>query len=284
MDLVLIPLDGGHPHVIAGTVAQDSFVVWNVRAGRQAGTLTASDLRPALSYRWTPDGRITPDVPFPTTSGYTGRPTSPGGFSYWQDGTFQTFWGDQGNNPGFQQPPLAEQFQSTLTEWSPDGQFLAMNYGQSAFVYARTKLDPKLCPQANLPPGCTLTLVPLPDPAFAAVLTAMRQPFVFHSGNETYYQWDQAGVAWGPDGQTLATILPVDQFENQHRTPGKSTAITLLSTKTGQPLKQIRYTCPTYTSLSTFAGCGNLTTGWSPTGAQLALLDPGADRLTLWKA
>lgn len=106
-------------------------------------------------------------------------------------------------------------------------------------------------------------VLPLPDAAFETVLRAVQQSEAVG-----------ASVSWSPDGRTLATVLPTDQFP-LGGSQGKATFVTLLDTVTGQPIRQFRYMCPTFVSYTQFTGCRGDTSFWSPTGAQIALLIRG---------
>jgi hypothetical protein len=127
-------------------------------------------------------------------------------------------------------------------------------------------------------------LAALPDAAFATVLhdvQAVPSTVAVAQNGDGHVS---APVAWSPNGQILATILPRDQFVFSALSIGKHSAITLLSVATGQPIKQLPYTCPTSTSQPDFSGCrSDGLPVWSPSGAQIAWLDLGAARLMIWK-
>lgn len=289
--LLVFPLNGDAPRLSAPiTPSQVAPVLWNVPA--VSGSTISAALPPALAYEWTAQGGIVPTQAFPqsvssggaSSSAFTGRPTPPNGFSFWQGGQITPIWpaDPTGGLPDKSRPPAAEQFMSSPILWSPDGQWLSFAPQLQSVVALQAPptppalADPLLCQALVLPTSCRPAVVPLPDAATAEVLRAVQRPVPFTlPDGTTLADYRSAALAWSPKGKLLATVLPPDQFSGV--TTLDRTTVTVFNTTTAGALARLRYSCPLGGS-----GCSTRALSWSPGGQQLAALDSSADLAVLW--
>lgn len=219
--------------------------VWNVAAGTQAASV-AIPLPAAPAYRWSADGQITP--------------AAGGSLSYWQPG-FIAAVPVNGDNA------LAANYYyyaNETTRWSPDSHYvvaglMTMNLaGKSA--NAPATIAPKMCREERWPQPCNDQPIPQSDAAFRVALAAVNQ-----AAHMLYP--DTALVAWRPNGGELATVLPGNDVNREHR----AITITLFETATGRALGAVSV------PIAATQGDTGMTVwpyvSWSPTGQQLAVVD-----------
>lgn len=251
-------------------------LVWNLHT-MSVGPTIYENLPPALTYRWTADGRIVADQPLPTDlSAPTGRAASGGSFSLWQDGQIVPETLSYGGwNPTSQQP-TAQFFTSSPALWSPDGQYVVFGIHLGGAVgVAQVMGGPPACASVGQTHGCLPIPMPLPDQAFETVIAAAWQgeTRTQSDGTPSPPNWPSVPVQWSPNGAMLLTILP----GNEEHDNATGASLTVFSVATGQPVKMFRVG-----DGQPGATCGmNELVGWSPTGTQLAMGLCGANTLTI---
>jgi hypothetical protein len=116
-----------------------------------------------------------------------------------------------------------------------------------------------------LPETCEKQRMASPDRAFEAVYQQARAEIRLPSHPELAQPKFPVPVAWRPDGKVLATLLPLDGFQGE----GSSLRVTLSASRPANVTDNDDSIGPTY---------------WSPAGAQLAIVDAGSNRVTIWGA
>jgi hypothetical protein len=269
---------------------------WDLRAG----TSSVVQVLPALSYRWSADGVLAPEVglpatpdalPPPATSGPVGRPIGGAHFSVWQTGNAS--YDSQCTAPV---TPYAPQLCCPITAfytasffvpaaWSPDGRYLIQGLGSGIGAYG--KITTTLAPPSHpLPAGCaasvtaqqasTLAQLPVHDVALKLILESLVPQVNGPLGPQQQPPAGPTGAnfAWSPDGQRLA-VMEQSEFGQQP----------------GEPALRL-YNCATGTLQAKFTGHQLLVLGhaplnalydtnnvniqsfsWSPDGQRLLLLD-----------
>lgn len=261
--------------------------VWNLHT-LSAGPAIDSSLASALTYRWTADGHIVPDRPFPAdASGATDRTTSTGDFTFWQAGYLAAWSIIDGHytnihtTPNGVVKPTGVFFSALPVLWSPDGQYVVSGISISGPVAFSTPPASTLtCPSPRQDIPCPSQSLPQPDPAFAAVVKATLNgeqfTFTTQSGNQaTGSNWPQVSVAWSPNGKYLLTILP----GNEERDGAKKMTATVFDTTTGDPIKQFQQDIPPGK-----AACYGGAPVWSPDGARIVIFQCSSDSIVLWDA
>lgn len=290
--LALIPVSGGQAQTITTTrpasAAQEETSqapTWNIPMKQSTGMLPVP-LPIALNYGWTADGRLEAGQSFPPSgvNTLTGRPVGPHLVSFWSDGTLRPVFPrtSPGGPPDQTQPPVAVEFTSEpMAVWSPDGSEVTFATF-SGLLAGDQPLTQALCAQIYPPIGvaCPDAVIPAPDAVIAQLAKQARAPLVEAASNGSRYTvYPDLLITWNPLGTAVATILPADQFNSgTGRTSAGSqkTQATLLGTD-GTHLGTRTYACGGST-------CTTDQLAWSPSGAQLALLDKGRHVITLWSA
>ena len=292
-ELLLLPAAGGQAQTLLGTpnvsVFDNIAPIWNLRMKRLVGLLPVP-LPAALTYAWSADGRLVAAQPFPsgTTGAYTGRPSGANTVSFWQDGALQLVYpkmkGQPVSIPDISQAPVATQYTAgPMAVWSPDGASVTFATFSGLLAGAQP-ITKQTCATAvtisSSPlPACPAAVVPPPDAAMARIVAAAQTPLRLStdSGN-TYTNIFGSPAAWSPHGSVVATLLPTDQFVNEGLTASHSRTafVTLLTATSAQRVGRLGYTCGGPQPCTTDALV------WSPTGAQLALIDVSSGVITLW--
>lgn len=295
--LAIIPAQGGAIQVLHATLkgaySPSNLLalepVWNLKAQKSVNK-TPLPLPAALSYQWTADGSLGEAQPFPTSeaSGNTGRGGANGTIPFWQDGILEPLFpkGKTGSGDIFVQPLAIEFLSAPTAIWSPDGVELTFATFSGLLAGAQP-LTAQTCANATLPsspslePLCPGPAITPPNAAVVNLVSAMLHPMrVPLSDGTTYTTYLGVSLAWSPHGGALATIEPSNQFVNNGADNGltvsgkRATTVTLLAT-TGQTVGQRSYTCQA-------SACFTPLLAWSPTGAQLALVDTANGVTTLW--
>lgn len=287
--LVLLPIQGGQAQTITGTPAPSTVStqnsqapIWNVRTKRLTG-MEPVPVPVALNYGWTEDGKLVGRQSFPSPGAVTvsGRPTGAGVVSFWEDGTLRPVFAlSPSGFPDETKPPVAVEFSTgPRAVWSPDGSLVTFAMF-SGLLAGDQPLTSALCTHLYLyapTPACPDAVIAPADPAVAALVTQAHAAVIgTTSGGERYALYPGLFVAWNPQGTAVATVLPSDQFLSSGLTPAGSqkTQVTLLGTD-GSHSGARTYTCHG-------AACSTDALAWSPSGAQLALMDSSGPSITLW--
>jgi len=218
---------------------------------------------------------VTPDQPAvyaSATPNYTGSPTS-GELSRWRSGTIDyTF--DFAN--GVSSPPHAWYLNARLTAWASQN-LLVVGFPVPSLLPGGTVVASE-CATLGLAAMCANPPLALPDRAFEAVYQQARAGNkITIPPNPEFTDYTAVPVAWRPDGKALATLLPPDGFYG-----GKSNLqVTLYDTATGQVIKML--SAPRLANV-TDNDDSIAPTYWSPAGTQLAFVDAGSNRVTIWGA
>lgn len=294
--LLVIPIGHGAPRVLLDTTdTQLVRPIWNIKTGHLVAVQTKA-LPQALTYTWSADGAIHPQIPPPPagSTAYTGSPVMRAGdtsFSRWQQGLIAPVL-----RSGYTSAPFAWFHSDAGAFWSPDGQFVAPNYLLATRVPDPAGASPAaLLPQdstcdefaavgggeasdlSSMTTYCGQPALPYPDAAYAAVVAAARAGFRQQDGSgRSVVAWSPVAVAWRPDGRVLAAMLPADSFATQP----SSLRVTLYDTATGKVLATLAQTVMQPSS-QTNAPCY---LSWSPSGQQLALVNNGDSQVIVWGA
>ncbi|WIG59365.1 MAG: hypothetical protein OJF49_002112 [Ktedonobacterales bacterium] len=267
-DLILLPINGRAPQLLTGPQVAEflaTSLVWDVRNGTAAVTFPA---QPAVAYSWTSDGHI--------LAGATTEPGN-GSFSFWQPGVLIPEWAPESNDSV--SPPDALLYGSVITKWSPDEQYLTAPLWVSAAlppVRGNTlrPISTTYCTVWNMPTTCTRRIETFPDRALMAVAQASMADYASEGMNSLPMR-EAVSLAWRPDGQILAAILPKDSFDSGN----PSVRISFFNAFTGGALTTLSLNrlYPQYSRQSLQSALA-----WSPTGQQLALVDYGDNQVTIW--
>lgn len=271
------------PRVIFGppvNIYRDSQAqVWDLSTPA-AGPVIAPGLAPALSYRWTADGRIVADQPFPAAATATTRGTSrDGSFTFWQPGILSPASVQDGRLTANYSRPTAVFFSSQAPVWSPDGRYVTFGlYIGGPVAYSTPSMAALPCsgPFSPVSIVCPIHPLPAPDRAFTTVVRAVQQGETVSSPDGSVRtSWHDVSLSWRADGKYLTTILPGDE-----EYAGKATTtVTFFDTTTGSPIKQVNVA-------GRIAGADRgsgpaVPVLWSPTGTEIALLQPSADAIAV---
>jgi hypothetical protein len=248
-------------------------VVWDIQAGKALSS--ARTLPSALTYRVGADGQVTPDQPAiytGATPNYTGSPTS-GQLSRWRSGAIShTF--DTTADPS--SPPHTWYLDARLTTWA--GQhLLAVGFPVPSLLPGGTVIASQ-CAALGLTAMCANPPLAPPDRAFEAVYQQARAGNkITIPPNPELHDYPAVPVTWRPNSKVLATLLSPDGFYG-----GKSSLrVTLYDTATGQVIKTL--SAPLLANV-TDNDDSIAPTYWSPAGTQLAFVDAGSNRVTIWGA
>jgi hypothetical protein len=279
--LLWVPIDGSAPHLqtspLQGSSCQ-SFI-WDVQVGRIVDALPCA-LPPALSYRWAAAGHLAQDRPLPP-SGVPSAVARPGSSP---DAPAIILWGpgwleavNALDDNGFPDPtaaPVAFDYRSRTSAWSPDGRYLALGVSMAALLLPPSGPVPVLgdpyCRTYSGRNVCHATAVAAPDAGFAyALATAQRDQF--------------AELAWRPDGKVLAALFTGDQ---PAATAGdvKPVRITLLDALSGTQVRSL--TAEPGTGSQALSGgvgvSGEPPLAWSPDGTRLAFFANDLGAVYIW--
>ena len=269
---LLLPLSSGEERIFSSSAPSTGGVVWDAQTGKALSS--ARTLPPALTYRVGSDGLVTSDQPAVSagaTPTYTGSPTS-GELSRWRSGvlsyTFNT-------TPEDYLRPHAWYLKARLTAWASQN-LLAVGFPAPSLLPGGTVIASE-CATLGLAAMCANPPLALPDRAFEAAYQQARAEIRLPSHPELEQPNFPVPVAWRPDGKVLATLLQQDGFYSE----GSSLRVTLYDTASGQVIK-------TLTALRTANITANddsiAPTYGSPAGTQLAFVDAGSNRVTIWGA
>ncbi len=289
--LLIVPLSGGTSRLFQGpAIGTNSQVVWNMRTG-QAASVTSVWLPPALTYRWTADGRIIAAQPFPasSTAGATGGTSMSADRSiipYWQSGIIMPLLPiDSTGAIAESSPPVANSYTSGISSWSPDGRYFTSSLllaGLFPLPHSTPSLDARDCILQALGPSCP-PFLPYPNTALAHVDALTQAGTTTHPDpNDPSFSrqiWSPSAVAWRPDGAVLAALLPGDQANGgmAHVSLFDASNAKLIRSLVAQPPNE---GSSTLTPLVVY----DPPLFWSPSGQQLAFVDFGAGRITIWGA
>jgi hypothetical protein len=164
-------------------------------------------------------------------------------------------------------------FATSTTLWSADGRYVVPGLALGRAVFpARAEDLAKITAEAcvtyygHSPCATPLAPVPYPDAAIRQIAGRVAaQPLLDGA---------VAPVSWRPDRQLVATVLPGDGSAPEMH-------VSLLETSTGEPAGQLNVRLQPQENDFT-GGVGSLR--WSPTGQQLALMDPLGVQITIWGA
>ncbi len=286
-DLLLFPIQGGQIQTIEGTPLAstnrqgqaDVAPIWNIKT-KQLVSVLPVPAPAALTYTWSADGRLIADQPFPSASAgaYSGRPTSAHTISFWQDGALvPVFWKDAEGFSDQSKPAVAVEFTTgPRALWSPDGSEVTFATFDALLAGSLT-VTATLCAQlvqATLAPACSGAdvVVSPPDAAVANLAKQVLHPTLISNGQGDMVPfYNNPPLSWSPQGTVLATVLPSD---NPSLTHSRKIPVTLLDVA-GQHSGALSYACGG-------SACGVDGLAWSPSGAQLALVDSSGGDITLW--
>ncbi len=271
--LLLLPLDGGDARILSSSADGLSGIVWDTQAGKTL--FSARTLPPALTWRIDADGQVTPDQPAVyagATPSYTGSPTN-NQLSRWRTGVISPIL-DIAADP--LSPPRAWYLNARLTAWVGQN-LLAFGFPVPSLLPSSTVIatDCAVFGQETL---CATSPLTPPDRAFEAVYQQARAGNkITIPPNPEFHDYPAVPVAWRPDGKVLATLLPSDGFYG-----GKSSLqVTLYDTATGKVIKTL--SAPRLANVNENDE-SIAPTYWSPAGTQLAFVDTGSNRVTIWGA
>jgi WD40 repeat protein len=163
-----------------------------------------------------------------------------------------------------------------LTAWASQN-LLAVGFPVPSLLPGGTVIASE-CAALGLAAMCANPPLALPDRAFEAVYQQARAGNkITIPPNPEFHDYPAVSVAWRPDGKALATLLPPDGFYS-----GKSSLqVTLYDTATGKVIETL--SAPRLANVND--NDDSITpTYWSPAGTQLAFVDTGSTRVTIWGA
>lgn len=275
--VLLLPATGGQSRLLTGplvidpkTYEQTDLDVWDAHASADPQAV-ALPLPMAATYSWTADGGIAPA----STSGDPVTSAERNLFSPWQNGILRPLflYDDAGQPAG---APL-EIFQALDSYWSSDSHYVSFSM---SFV-ARVAADPaaisasqtQMClARYQVQSICEAPIAAPLDTAFASILAKSVSVGADDAAAGTA-KTPIVPLAWRPDGQFIATILPGNGTVFGNHT----IAISLYPSDAQHPSATL--TLPRKIT-SDVQGVTPL--AWSPTGQQLAAADPLGNTVVIW--
>jgi hypothetical protein len=275
--LLRVPVTNAHAQLEVDTAARYSFygMIWHL-SGKPSATALGQPVTPALTYTWQ-SGAIEPGKPFsPGLAAYSGVAVQAPGFSFWSAGTITPVL-DPKEPFSPTKPPFALIYDSLLSQASPDGRYMASGLSLGARLQVPAGVgspyNRALCITLQTESSCLAPVIPYADKALQAVAASVEaqaaQP-------DDVLNWNSASVAWRPDGQFLAALLPADGFD----AVGSAARVTVYSATSG--IVVAHFVAPRAFSNVGFSELGFAPVRWSPSGQQLALVDNGSSAITIW--
>lgn len=255
--LVFLPAGGADGEKLSG-FNQSPYDVWDLQSHKQIqGDNNAQVF--ALAYHWSSQGTLMPvdDAP---TSGPVGNPAGGQQFTIWQPGSVY-----------LDREKQALDFSASCMVWSPDGRYLAPNFGFGG------ELTQSASGIVRLDDGAYQ--LPYRDKALLIAASQLKSP----SNPDASVM----PVSWRSDGRLLAAIAPNPLIDlilkngDASVIPSATEHIAIYDSATGE--KRLTLAAkPLANRLQLATVQYHPLLRWSSSGQRLFLLDTSFDSLTIW--
>ncbi len=255
--LVFLPTGGADGEKLSG-FNQSPYDIWDIQTRKQIqGDNTAQVF--ALAYHWSAQGTLTP-VEDAATSGPIGNPAAGQRFTIWQPGSIY-----------LDREKQAFDFSASCMVWSPDGRYLAPNFG---FGGELTQSASGIVRQDD-----GAYQLPYRDKALLIATSQLKSP----SNPDA----QMMPVSWRSDGRLLAAMEPNPLIDlilkngDGSVIPDAKEQIAIYDSATGEKRLTLA-TKPLANRLQLATVQFHPLLRWSSSGQRLFLLDTSFDSLTIW--